>query len=124
MIVLLVVRPGPLRDGLNALLSSMPEVQLVAQANDASAAIDFCQERPNELVIMEIKPGDRGLLTKVLDIKVLCPKGEVIALIHDEEDWEPAEAAGVDLIIRVGIRAVELRERIAEAVVSLEKAAG
>ena len=124
MIVLLVVRPGPLRDGLNALLSSMPEVQLVAQANDASAAIDFCQGRPNELVIMEIKPGDRNLLTKVSDIKVLCPKGEVIALIHDEEDWEPAEAAGVDLIIRVGIRAVELRERIVEAVVSIEKSAG
>ena len=124
MIVLLVVRPGPLRDGLNALLSSMPEVQLVAQANDASAAIDFCQGRPNEMVIMEIKPGDRNLLTKVSDIKVLCPKGEVIALIHDEEDWEPAEASGVDLIIRVGIRAVELRERIAEAVVSLEKSAG
>ena len=124
MIVLLVVRPGSLRDGLNALLSSMPEVQLVAQANDASAAIDFCQGRPNELVIMEIKPGDRNLLTKVSDIKVLCPKGEVIALIHDEEDWEPAEASGVDLIIRVGIRAAELRERIAEAVVSLEKSAG
>ncbi len=124
MIVLLVVRPGPLRDGLNALLSSMPEVQLVAQANDASAAIDFCQGRPLELVIMEIKPGDRDLLTKVSDIKALCPKGEMIALIHDEEDWEPAEAAGVDLIIRVGIRAVELRERIAEAVVSLEKSAG
>lgn len=124
MIVLLVVRPGPLRDGLNALLSSMPEVQLVAQANDASAAIDFCQGRPLELVIMEIKPGDRDLLTKVSDIKALCSKGEVIALIHDEEDWEPAEAAGVDLIIRVGIRAVELRERIAEAVVSLEKSAG
>lgn len=116
MIVLLVVRPGPLRDGLNALLSSMPEVQLVAQANDASAAIDFCLGRPTELVIMEIKPGDRDLLTKVSDIKVLCPKGEVIALIHDEEDWEPAEAAGVDLIIRFGIRAAELKAGIGEVV--------
>lgn len=124
MNVLLMVRPGPLRDGLNALLSSMPEVQLVAQANDASAAIDFCQGRPNEMVIMEIKSGDRNLLTKVSDIKVLCPKGEVIALIHNDEDCELAEAAGVDLIIRVGIRAAELRERIAESVVSLEKSAG
>ncbi len=123
MIVLLVVRPGPLRDGLNALLSSMPEVQLVAQANDASAAIDFCQGRPNELVIMEIKPGDRDLLTKVSDIKALCSKGEVIALIHDEDDREPAEESGVDLIIRVGIRAAELKERIVEAVVLIVKSA-
>jgi len=124
MIVLLVGKPGPLRDGLDALLYATPEVQLVAHANDTNAALEFCQQHPAKLIILEIKPGDRDLLAKVSDIKALCSKGEVIALIHDEEDWVPAEAAGVDLIIRVGIRVVELMERIAEAVVSLEKSAG
>ena len=38
MIALLVLRPGPLRDGLNALLSAMPEIGLVAQSEDADAA--------------------------------------------------------------------------------------
>jgi AmiR/NasT family two-component response regulator len=96
----------------------MPEVQLVAQATDANAAVDFCQGRPIELMILEVKPGDRDLLAKVPDMKVHCPQGQVIALIHDEEDWQPAEAAGVDLVMRVGIRASGLMERIGEAVYS------
>ncbi len=119
MIVLLVVRPGPLRDGLNALLSSMPEVQLVAQASDASAAIDFCQGRPNEMVIMEIKPGDRGLLAKVPEMKALCPKGQVVALIHEEGDREPAKASGVDVVLTTGIRAAKLKEMLTEITGSL-----
>ncbi len=118
MIVLLGVKPGLLRDGLNALLYAMPDVQLVAQANDANAAVDFCQGRPIELMILEVKPDDRDLLAKVPDMKAHCPQGQVIALIHDEEDWQPAEAAGVDLVMRVGTRADELMERIGEAVYS------
>ena len=41
MIALLVVRPGPLRDGLSALLGAMPEIGLVAQAEDAPVDHDY-----------------------------------------------------------------------------------
>ena len=118
MIVLLVVKPGLLQDGLNALLYAIPEVQLVAQATDANAALDFCQGRPIELIILEVKPGDRDLLAIVPDMKAHCPQGQVVALIHDEEDWQLVEAAGVDLVMRVGTRASEINERIGEAVYS------
>ena len=96
----------------------MPEAQLVAQADGANAALDFCQGRPIELMILGIRPGDGDLLAKVPDMKAHCPQGQVIALIHDEEDWQPAEAAGVDLVMRVGTRATELKARIGEVVPS------
>ena len=121
MIALLVVKSGLLRDGLNALLYAMPEVQLVAQATDANAALDFCLGRPIELMILEVMPGDRDLLAKVPDMKAHCPQGQVIAFIHDEEDWQPAEASGVDLVMRVGTRAAELKKRIGEAVPSFSE---
>ena len=124
MIVLLAVKPGPLRDGLDALLYATPEVQLVAHANDTSAALAFCQQHPTKLIIFEVRPGDRGLLATVPEMKALCPQGQVVALIHEEGDREPAEASGVDVVLIAGMRAAELKERIAEAVVSLEKSAG
>jgi DNA-binding NarL/FixJ family response regulator len=114
MIVLLVVKPGPLRDGLDALLYTIPEVQLVAHANDTNAAFEFCQQHPIELIILEIRPGDRGPLAKIPGMKSLCPQGQVVALIHDEEDREPAEASGVDLVLTSGLRAAKLREVITE----------
>jgi DNA-binding NarL/FixJ family response regulator len=119
MIVLLAVKPGPLRDGLDALLYVTPEVQLVAHANDTSAALTFCQQHPTKLVILEVKPGDRDQLAKVPEMKALYPQGQVMALIHDEGDREGAENSGVDVVLTAGMRAAELKKVITEITLSL-----
>jgi len=122
MIVLLAVKPGPLRDGLDALLYATPEVQLVAHANDTNAALEFCQQHPTELIILEVRPGDRDILGNVPELKELNPQGQVIALIHEEKDREAVVAAGVDVVLTSGMRAVKLKEKITEITVSLTNA--
>jgi DNA-binding NarL/FixJ family response regulator len=112
MIVLLLLKPGSLRDGLNALLSTISDVQLVVHAHDSSAALEFCRKNPNTLIIMEIKSGDRALLAHVPEMKALNPQIPVIALIHDEADREAAVQAGIDLIMDIGTRAPDLKEKI------------
>ncbi len=119
MIVLLVGKPGPLRDGLDALLYATPEVQLVAHANDTNAALEFCQQHPAKLIILEVRPGDRDILGNVQELKKLNPQGQVIALIHEEKDREPAEASGVDVVLTSGMRAAKLKEKISEITGSL-----
>ena len=119
MIVLLVFKPGPLRDGLDALLYATPGVQLVAHANDTDASLLFCQQHPAELVILEVSPGDRDLLAKVPEIKALCPQAQVVALIHDEQDREHAEEAGADVMLTSGVRATTLKEVLKEIVDSV-----
>ena len=119
MIVLLAVKPGPLRDGLDALLYATPEVQLVAHANDTNAALKFCQQHPTKLIILEVKPGDKDLLGNVKEMKALSPQGQVIAMIHDENDRELAEMSGFDDVLSTGMRAVKLKEKIAEIVGTL-----
>jgi DNA-binding NarL/FixJ family response regulator len=118
MIVLLAVKPGPLRDGLDALLYATPDVQLVAHANDTNAAFAFCQKHPTKLTILEIRPGDRDLLAKVQEMKAIYPQGGVIALIHDEEDRESAEMAGSDVVLSTGLSATNVNEIIREIVCS------
>jgi hypothetical protein len=56
---------------------------------------------------------------KVPDMKALCPQGQVIALIHEEKDREPAEKSGVDVVLTTGMRAAKLKEKITEIVSSL-----
>jgi DNA-binding NarL/FixJ family response regulator len=119
MIVLLVGKPGPLRDGLDALLYATPEVQLVAHANDTNAALEFCQQHPAKLIILEVRPGDRDILGNVQELKKLNSQGQVIALIHEEKDREPAEASGVDVVLTSGMRAAKLKEKISEITGSL-----
>ena len=116
MIVLLAVKPGPLLDGLDALLYATPGVQLVAHANDTNASLQFCEQHPTELIILEIKPGDRGLLVTVPEMKALCPQVQVVAMIHDEQDRRPAEEAGADVVLITGTPAVKLKEVLKEIV--------
>jgi DNA-binding NarL/FixJ family response regulator len=114
MIVLLAVKPGPLRDGLDALLYATSEVQLVAHANDTNAALEFCQQHPTKLIILEVRPGDRDLLSKVAEMKALYLQGQVVAMIHEEKDRQPAEESGADVVLATGTRAAKLKELITE----------
>ena len=118
MIVLLAVKPGPLRDGLDALLYAISEVQLVAHANDTDAVLQFCQQHPADLVILEIKPGEREILAEVPYMKALCPQGQIVSLIHEERDRGPAETAGVDIVLTIGIRASKLKQMISKLIIS------
>jgi DNA-binding NarL/FixJ family response regulator len=65
MLVLLAAKPGPLRDGLDALLDSIPEVNLVTHANDMDAACSFIQQHPTQLMILDMKPGDGSMLKRI-----------------------------------------------------------
>jgi hypothetical protein len=53
-------------------------------------------------------------------MKALYPQGQVIALIHDEGDKEPAEKSGVDDVLTTGMRAAKLKVVISEIVVALD----
>lgn len=109
MIALLLIKPGPLRDGLDALMVSISDVQLVAHSNDAEAALDFCKQNNTELVVLEVRPDDHDLLNIVSEMKALCPQGHVVALIHDEKDRRSAEQAEADLVLIVGTPAAKLK---------------
>jgi DNA-binding NarL/FixJ family response regulator len=123
MIALLVVRPGPLRDGLSALLSAMPEIRLVAHAEDADAALGFLARQCAELVLIKLDAGDRQLLGPVIEMRALCPDTQVVALIEDERDRQVAEASGTDLVMVVGVPVPVLRARIGALVRSTAEAA-
>lgn len=112
MIALILIKPGPLRDGMDALLVSIAEVHLVAHPNDAEAALDFCEHNITELIVLEVKPGQRDMLNIVGDMKALCPQGNVLALIHDENDRVAAERAQADLILSAGMPAYKLNAAI------------
>lgn len=116
MNAVLVIKPGPLRDGLDALLFTMPDVQLVAHPSDNNAAIDFCRKNPDALIIFEIRSNDPGLMDTIPEMKERCPLGRVVALINTESDLRSAEEVGADLIMRVGVRASELKTSIEELV--------
>jgi len=120
MNALLLIKPGSVRDGLDALLSTIPVVQLIAHPGNVETALDFCKLNKTELVVIEVKPNEQNLLNKVPEMKSLCPEGHVVTLIHDENDRDPAEQAQADLILNMGTRASKLKAEIQSLVNTTE----
>ena len=101
-----------MRDGLNALLTTMPEIRLVAQAEDTDSALIFLTGRCVELTILRLEARDRRLLETVAKMKALCPQIQLVVFIEDEKGWQTAEASGADLVLRLGMRASVLKAEI------------
>ena len=60
---LIVTGPGSLQNGLLALMTAMPQIQVVGEADDASAALEMVAEHRPDLVVVitsgnEASPGD------------------------------------------------------------------
>jgi DNA-binding NarL/FixJ family response regulator len=123
MMALLVLRPGPLRDGLNALLSSMPEIRLVAQAEDADAALAFLARHCADLALIMSEAGDRQCMETVLEMKALCPQTQVVVLVEDERDRQVAEACGADLVMMLGVPVPTLKAKTRALVRSVAEVA-
>lgn len=123
MIALLVLRPGPLREGLNALLSAMPDIRLVAQSEDADTALRFLAQLCADLVLIKLDAGDRRLLGPVLEMRALCPNLQVVVLIEDERDRQVAMASGTDLVLMVGVPVASLKAQVRALVHSATEAA-
>lgn len=112
MNVLLLVKPGNILDGLNALLYAMPEIQLVSQSNDINSTLKYCQTYPVDYIIIEVEAGDQETIAKVAELKSHCRQGAVLVLLRSDEDRQLAEDSGADAVLSTEERPTKLKETI------------
>ena len=109
---LIVARPGSLRDGLQALITAIPQIGIVTEANDLSSAWRTARDhRPTLVVLDSDTVGDEIWLT-VRRAKALWPQAECIFLANDVQQHEAAEAAGADAALLKGFPAARLAATI------------
>ncbi len=106
--VLVVARPGPLRDGLVALLKALPQVSTVEQATTATAAIKTVESQRPALVLVDSGlPGDDAW-TVLKQLKTRRPAVRCVVLSDTVQHYRQAEAAGASRALLTGIPAPQL----------------
>lgn len=77
-----------LREGLQALLSSHPEFEIVGQAEDGLEAIRCVESLSPDLILMDLSMPRMNGLEAIEDIKKRCPNTRIVVLtVHKTEEY-------------------------------------
>ena len=106
--VLIVARPGELRDGLRALLVTTGKIKHISQVADGPAALTIIGQLCPQVAVLDwnIPAGD--LPTLVGRIKAECPETKCLVLADVVEQQWKAEFVGADVTVLKGFPAARL----------------
>ena len=100
------------RDGLQALLSILPEIEIVAEAANGREAVRLVQEVQPDVVLMDVCMPNMDGLDATQIIKASWPETRVIVLTIDAGYQTEAFAAGADAFFVKGASTEKLLEAI------------
>jgi DNA-binding NarL/FixJ family response regulator len=106
--VVIVAQPGRVRDGLQALLMAMPQIQIVGLANDLPSALTITVERAPDLVLLDADLQNGGYATALGQIKHRWPETRCLVLTNSVHQCQEARSAGADEALLKGFSGPKL----------------
>jgi two-component system, NarL family, response regulator NreC len=87
-----------LREGLKALLSTNPDIEVIGEAEDGRMAIKYAQSFSPDLVLMDLSMPKTGGLEAIREIKRTQPEVKIVVLtVHDSDEYvQEALQSGAD----------------------------
>ena len=110
--VVMMVRPGPLHSSIQALLNTMPQIQIVAEVKEVSALLQMNPEIRPDLVLMEAGLLGRNIEHVLKTINMKWASTKLMILVEDDAQQEMAEKGAADVVLFKGFRAARFVEAI------------
>lgn len=121
---LIVTGPGSLQNGLLALMTAMPQIEVVGEADSASAALQMVVEHCPDVVLLDMDLPGIETCALLRQIKNDWPATRCIALANDVQHQQESESAGADVALVKGFLPAQLIATIEGLVRGREPAAG
>lgn len=105
-----------LREGLSALISALPDYQVVDEAKDGIETIEAVDELSPDLVLIDISMPKLNGIKAIREIKARHPQTKIVVLtVHDEEEYVlAAYRAGAEGYVLKNAPKDELTEALSE----------
>lgn len=105
VLTLIVVRPGPLRDGVEALMASVSQIEIIGKVDAASAALRLVFEHRPDLLLLDAGLPRAETWSVMRYCRIEHPELRCIILADDAEQVREATNAGADAVFLKGFPA-------------------
>jgi DNA-binding NarL/FixJ family response regulator len=122
-LALIVARPGPLRNSLQALLTTMPEIEVLAETSDPAALLRMGAGIQPDVVLLDASLPEEQVWPALRQIKEEWSQTRSIVLVEDSQLQQEAQAAGANVALIKGYPAAKLIAAI-EGLLSQEEEGG
>jgi DNA-binding NarL/FixJ family response regulator len=112
--VLIVARPGRMREGLRALLRTIPRIEIIEQVDHGSAALEMVMQEHSTLVLLDSSLPSDEMWTALKQIKAEWPQTQCIVVADTLRQQEMAQASSADGVLLKGFAAETLFTTIGE----------
>ena len=113
-LALIVAQPGPLRDSLQALMTTIPQIEILAETTDPSVLLRMGAEIQPDVVLMDADLPREQVWSALREIKDKWSQTRTIVLVKDSQQQREAQAAGADIALIKGYPAARLITAIGE----------
>lgn len=107
-LALVVAKPGHLWSGLHSLLRTVPQIEIIAEINDASVLSSMDAKIHPELILLDASLFDDDMWPGITKIKGEWPHTRCVALVEDDQQRGKAQEAGADYVLSKGFPASRL----------------
>jgi DNA-binding NarL/FixJ family response regulator len=106
--VVIMARPGPLREGLTTLLWALPPVASVVLAEDSASGLRAVERGHPALILLDAGLPDKEIWSALHQIKRRWPQTPCVVLTDTAERQHQAEVAGAHQALLMGFPAAQL----------------
>jgi DNA-binding NarL/FixJ family response regulator len=118
---LIVARPGRRRNGLRALLRTIPRLGIVGQVDEGSAAMEMVTQEHSALVLLDSSLPSEEMWMAFKQIKAAWPQTQCIVIADNIQQQRVAHAQGADGVLLEGFAAETLFMTIDELLMCIDK---
>ena len=113
-LALIVASPGPLRNSLQSLMTTIPQIEILAETSDPSALLRMGAGIQPDVVLLDASLPEEQVWAALRQIKEEWCHTRSIVLVEDSQQQQEMEAAGADVALLKGYPAAKLIAAIEE----------
>jgi len=107
-LALIVARPGHLREGVQSLLRTLPEIEIIAEIKCPSVLLKMGTEMQPDIILLDASLFGDDIWKVITKIRGEWPHTPCIVLADDGQHHQAVYDAGADLVVPEGFPATKL----------------